>query len=145
MTGEEAMTLTVRVAGALHFTQLPAMMAAGRMLNWREQLSALTPLNRRIVQVIGLAIVLVMCGLGAVLVVAADELVRGGRLATGVSAFVAVFLGYRAWVQWVVYAPIWPRHLPGRLCHWALALMFSAQATVYAAACGYGLLLGSRP
>jgi hypothetical protein len=140
----EAMTwmvLAVRLMGLLHFAQLPSMRAAARGFDWAGELARLSPLNRRMVQVIGLAIVLVMCGLGGVVLVAADHLVRGGRLALALDAFLAVFLGFRAFVQWRVYAPLWPTSRGGRLTHVALGLLFTLQSLVYALAGLHGALL----
>lgn len=141
MTSQDALTLVVRIAGFLHFTQIPAMFAAGRMLRWDSELGRLSPINRRIVRVIGLAIVIVMCGLGAVVVVAAEDIARGDAvLATGVSGFLACFLGFRTFVQWVVYARVWPADRWGRLSHISLGLLFSFQTLVYASACAHAAL-----
>jgi hypothetical protein len=111
------------------------MVVMSRMLGWRADLAKLTDLNRRIVAVIGLAIVIVMCGLGVVVMAAADELARGGRLAASVTAFLAVFLGYRAAVQWLVYGPLWSSSRRGKASHRALGILFSLQALAYATAC----------
>jgi hypothetical protein len=124
----------VFAAGALQFCQIPAMMVAPRMLGWKEDLEKLATMNRRIVKVIGLAIVLVGVGTGAIVACAADEMVSGSRLACGLSLFLGVFWGYRALVQYFLYFRIWPKGFMGRLSNYGLAALFTFQSIVYLAA-----------
>lgn len=135
MSGDHVWARLILVAGLLHFTQIPAMFAAGKLLDWRGQLALLSPVNRRILRVIVLAIVVVMLGLGAVVVASARELAAGSRPGGLLAGFLALFLGYRAFVQWVIYAPVWPRGPVGRASHVALGSMFSFQTVIYLGAC----------
>lgn len=112
------------VAGLLHFCQVPAMIVAPRMLGWQDDLAQLQPINRRIVKVMGLAIMLVVLGMGVVVMVGAAELAAGGRLAGGVCAFLGVFWLYRALVQMVLYRRVWPTDVIGRLSHYGLSVLF---------------------
>jgi hypothetical protein len=124
-------TRLVLCAGVLHFTQLPAMAMAGRLLDWRGQLRLLDPLNRSLVLGIGVGIMIAMTGLGVLVVCRPASLVNGDPMGRLLAAFLAVFLGYRALVQWVAYGPIWPRRRLGRGTHWLLGLQFTFQAIVY--------------
>lgn len=119
------------VTGLLHFCQLPAMIAAPRMLSWKDDLAKLQTINRQIVKVIGLAIMIVGLGTGIVVMIGAAELAEGGPLAAALLAFLGVFWLYRAIVQIVVYRRIWPGGFMGRLSHYGLCALFSFQAAVY--------------
>lgn len=121
----------VFVAGVLHFCQVPAMLMAPRMLGWKEDLAKLSVINRRIVQVIGIAIVIVGVGTGIVVACAADDLVSGSRLATGFTAFLAFFWGYRAAVQVLLYLRIWVKGLLGTLSNYGLAVLFVFLTAAY--------------
>ena len=124
----------VFLAGILHFCQVPAMMMAPKMLGWKEDLSKLQLINRRIVMVIGVAIVIVGVGTGILVASAAGEMVGGGRLATGLCLFLAVFWGYRGAVQFLLYFKIWGTDLLGRLSNYGLCLIFVFLTAVYAVA-----------
>jgi hypothetical protein len=128
------MSQIVLAAGLLHFCQVPAMVAAPRMLGWQQDLERLQPINRRIVKVIGLAIVIVVLGLGMVVASAPGELLNGGRLALGLTSFLAVFWLYRAVVQVTLYARIWPGGFLGRASFYGLSVLFFALAGMYLAA-----------
>jgi hypothetical protein len=121
----------VFVAGLLHLCQIPAMLLAPRMLGWKEDLAKLSVINRRIVQVIGIAIVIGGVGLGVVVASAADEMVSGSRLACGLSAFLAVWWGYRAAVQYLLYLRIWVKGWLGSFSNYGLAALFTFLTAVY--------------
>jgi hypothetical protein len=124
----------VFLAGLLHFCQIPAMMMAPRMLGWKEDLAKLSVINRRIVMVIGVAIMLVGVGTGIVVACSADNMVAGTRLAAGFSAFLAVFWGYRGTVQVALYLRIWPRGFLGVVSNYGLVALFGFLTLVYFAA-----------
>ncbi len=119
------------LAGLLHFCQVPAMIAAPRMLGWAEDLAKLQVMNRRIVQVMGLAIMIVVLGMGVVVMVGAGDLAAGGPLAAGVCAFLGVFWLYRDVVQIGLYRRIWPGGVVGRLSHYGLCVLFFFLAAAY--------------
>jgi hypothetical protein len=121
----------VWLAGLLQFCQIPAMIASPKMLNWKEDLAKLSPINRNIVLVIGAAIVLTGVGLGVVVVVGATEMVGGGRLGTALCGFLGVFWLYRDAVQVFIYRKIWPKGGMGTLSHCGLTALFTFQAAVY--------------
>jgi hypothetical protein len=121
----------VFLAGVLHFCQVPAMMMAPRMLDWKDDLAKLSVINRRIVQVIGIAIVIVGVGTGIVVACAADEMVKGGKLATGLSLFLAVFWGYRGLVQYTLYLRIWVKGWLGTISNYGLAALFTLLTVIY--------------
>lgn len=95
------------LGGALHFVQLPAMVVARRVLDWRGELSRLGPINRRIVRVMGGGIMLCVLGLGALVLALHGQLLHSGA-GIGLCAFLGVFWAYRCAVQFLVYAELWP-------------------------------------
>jgi hypothetical protein len=131
-----ALTLArlVRLAGILHFCQVPAMMVAPQMLGWKEDLAKMQTINRRIFGVIAAAIVLTVLGLGLVVALAADQVVNGSLLGEGLAAFLAVFWAYRFLVQVVLYSKIWPGGWLGKASHYGLTLLFAFLASAYAVA-----------
>jgi hypothetical protein len=132
--------LIVTVAGALSFCQLPAVVAAPRLMRWREEFAGLAPVNRRIVLVLAIAVILTVQGTGIVAIVGASEIAAGTPLGTATAGFLGVFWSYRAAIQFW-YGPVWPRHnFLLRLTHSALACLFSAQAVLFLAAFVHGLV-----
>lgn len=119
----------LEIAGALHFTQVPAMLMMPRVLNWKKELALLTPINRHLVRVVVLGIVICVLGLGIVVVSCAEQMVstRIGRI---LSVFLAGFWSYRALAQWLVYGRIWPGRF--RWAHWCLCVLFPVLSLLYA-------------
>jgi hypothetical protein len=139
MSWDSCGRLLVTIAGALSFCQLPALVAAPRLMRWREELAGLAPVNRRIVLVLAIAVILTVQGTGVVAIVGAAEIAGGTPLGTATAGFLALFWSYRAAVQFW-YGPVWPRHtLLLRLTHGALACLFCGQAALFLAAFVQGL------
>jgi len=109
------------------------MIVAPRMLGWERDLARLEPINRRIVRVIGVAIMIVVIGLGIVVMAAPGEMLEG-NLGAGLGCFLGIFWLYRAVVQVLVYRHVWPEGRLGRASHYGLSLLFFALAGVYFAA-----------
>lgn len=135
MITHESVETAVRVASALSFCQIPAMAAAPRMLKWGDQLASLDPLSRRIIHVIGVAIILVVQGTGVVGCVGAADIASGTALGTAYSGFAGLFWAYRASIQSWAYRPLWPANCLGRASHVSLVLLFWTQATIFIAVC----------
>jgi hypothetical protein len=78
-------------------------------------------------------IVHLLLGLG--LVVAVN---RHAVLTTALGAQLCLVLSsiysFRAWLQLVYYRSAWPQAAPMRVAHWALTLLFTSQAGIYASA-----------
>jgi len=110
----------VFLAGCLHFLQIPALMFAPNMLNWKEDLAKLTIINRRIFQMIGLGIMLTTIGAGVVVVLAPAEIAGGSRLGTALCGYLSLVWAQRALIQVFLYAKVWPQGLWGRLSHYGL-------------------------
>lgn len=124
----------IMAAGLLHFCQVPAMIVAPKMLEWKKEMAMLTPINRRIVQVIGIAIMLTVLGMGLVVAWGAAEIAAATPLGLALAIFLTVFWAYRGTVQFVVYHRIWPGGFLGRASHYGLCLLFTFLTLVYGAA-----------
>jgi hypothetical protein len=134
MSDAETMTKALMLLGGLHFTQPLAMLFAPRMLDWEHDLGKLTPMNRRLVHVVLIAITLVVVGLGLVVALSASHLALGGRSPVLLSGFLAVFWCYRGLVQLTVYRRLWPTSFSGRFSHVSLAALFCFLTLGYGAA-----------
>ncbi|MBI4397101.1 MAG: hypothetical protein HY548_08405 [Elusimicrobia bacterium] len=121
----------VFVAGCLHFFQLPAVFIAPRMLNWREEFSRLSPINRRIFEMVGLGIMLMTIGAGVVVVIAPGEVAGGSVLGTSLAGYLGIVWGFRTWVQVFVYSKIWPAGRWGRLTHYGMLANLSMKTAIY--------------
>lgn len=119
------------LTGMLHFCQIPAMIMAPRMLGWKEDLAKLTTINRAIVLVMGGGIILTVTGLGIVVVLCTEDLVRGTRMGAALACFLGVFWAYRGSVQIFLYSSIWAQDFLGRLSHYGLVAIFTFQSGVY--------------
>jgi hypothetical protein len=129
------MSTWIFIAGLLHFCQVPAMaLVEVSMLEWKKDLQRLQPINRRIVKVIGLAIILTVLGLGVVVMTAPGELIGGSTLGASLAAFLSVFWSYRLLVEVLVYPKVWPRTASGRIFHYALSVLFAFLAGTYTTA-----------
>jgi hypothetical protein len=125
--------VAVAIAGWLHFLQLPAMLAARRILSWDDDLSTLTLVNRRLFKVIVAFIMLTVLGLGAVVVRAPGELVAGGRLGRDLCLFLSTFWLARAFIQAAVLAETFPRNsTAARLSARGLVVLFVTLGALYA-------------
>jgi hypothetical protein len=125
----------VVTAGCLHFLQLPAMVAARRILAWPDDLARLQPVSRLLFKVIVAFIMLTVMGLGAVIVSAPDQLLDGNRLGIGLGAFLCLFWSARALIQAFVLAKTFPRDsLVARLGARGLVVLFGFLALSYGVA-----------
>ena len=97
------MTLTLQTlltfAGVCHFGILAASALVPRVLSWRTELRALSPLSRHLVWTHGVFIVLVIVAFGVISVAGAADLAAGSRLARLVCGFIAAFWLARLLVQ----------------------------------------------
>lgn len=137
----EALTLEnlVFLAGLLHFVQVPALLMAPKMLNWQEEFSRLSPINRRIFQMIGLGIMLMTLGAGMVVIIAPDEVAGGGRLGTALCGYLGAVWLFRLIVQITVYARLWPGGLWGRLSHYGVVANLTVKTGIYFLVFSFGV------
>jgi hypothetical protein len=139
MESEELVWL-VRVAGALHFVQVPGMLLTLRRLQLSDRLAVLPALMRQMVLVMSGGIVLCVLGVGACVLLNAREVVAS-RLGWSLCCFGMVFWAYRSAIQLAVYSRSFPRN--AGVLHHALAVLFPVKTLVYAL-CVFQLGRGTR-
>lgn len=129
------------LGGICHFGILFASALVPRVLNWRRELHALSPLSRHLVWTHGVFIVMVIIGFGAVSVLNAPQLARGDdMLARCVCGFIALFWLARLGIQFFLFDP--RPFLTSALLkvgYHALTLVFTYLAVVY----GWAALVGA--
>jgi hypothetical protein len=118
----------IRVAGALHFVQVPGMLVTLGRLRLGGQLAAVPPLLRQMILVMGVGIVLSVLGTGACVALGAED-VATTQLGWFLCCFGAVFWGYRSAIQLVVYARSFPKNASA--LHHALSVLFPIKTGVY--------------
>ena len=127
-------------AGIFHFALLPVSLSVPRLLNWRHELAALSPLSRQVVMVHGGFIAGMIVAFGALTLVFAAPMATGvepGRTLAGLMGF---FWLSRLLVQLLYLDPKhWPAGwwvMPGR---YALTALFTYWSAVYLAAFAAGM------
>ena len=88
------------IAGLLHFGVLIASALVPQVLDWKAELSRVSPLTRQLVWTHGLFIVLVIIGFGLLAMTCTAALASGDSLARAVSGFIALFWGARVSLQY---------------------------------------------
>jgi hypothetical protein len=129
MIERETLVTLIRVAGGLHFVQIPGMVATFRRLGLGAGLAELSPLLRQMVIVMAGGIVLCVLGTGACVTFDAED-VASTRLGLSLCIFGTVFWSYRSAIQLIVYARSFPKDT--RLVHHFLSLLFPIKAAIYA-------------
>ena len=98
MTTQTLSTLLL-LGGVCHFGILVASALVPRVLDWKSELTRLSPLSRHLVWTHGAFIVLVIVGFGLISVTGAADLAGGTRLARLVCGFIAAFWLARLGIQ----------------------------------------------
>lgn len=128
------------LAGLFHFALLPVSLSVPRVMDWRRELAALTPLSRQIVWVHGGFIAGLILAFGGLTLVHARGMAEGTEPGRTLSGLMGVFWSARLAIQLAYYHPKhWPKDwwvMPGRC---ALTALFTYWAAVYAAAFGASL------
>jgi alginate O-acetyltransferase complex protein AlgI len=124
----------LRLAGAGHFVILIASAQVPGRLRWREELAALSPLNRKFMWVQGAFTVLTIVAFGALTFVLRGELLRGERAALALATFIAFYWTARIAVDAFVFSHAdWPRGRGMVVGHVLLTALFVALAATYGA------------
>lgn len=118
----------VRLGGALHFVQIPAMIGLLRTA-WRLRLDRQIPATLlRILMVLGGGIVLAVAS-GGLLALLMDPTTLSSRLGVAFVTSWALFWVYRMLAQVFVYGPVIP--LGARWVHWSLVFIFVVKSSAY--------------
>ena len=95
----------LRLGGACHFGILIASAMVPRVLDWRGELTKLSPLSRHLVWTHGAFIVLTIAAFGAITLANAPDLAAGAPLARWFCGFVAAFWLARLGIQFFLFDP----------------------------------------
>lgn len=122
----------LRIAGAGQLALCAASLAIPRVLGWRAELEALTPMTRQVFWTYAAYVCGAHLAFGLVSVLAPDRLLDGSTLARAVCGFIAVWWGVRLLV--VIFG-CERRELPDRpFVRWAhtmLLVLFTSLAAGY--------------
>ena len=93
------LTTLLLLAGVCHFGILVASALVPRVLDWKGELTRLSPLSRHLVWTHGAFIVLTIVAFGVISVTNARELADGSKLSRCVAGFIAAFWLARLGIQ----------------------------------------------
>ena len=120
------------LAGFGHFCVLIASFQVPVRMRWREDLTKLLPVNRKLMWTYGAFIVLTIVAFGALTLALHDELLRGDRAALGLAAFIGVFWMMRLVMDFTVHTHAdWPRGKRFVVAHVMLTALFVAMTATY--------------
>lgn len=132
------------LAGIGHFCVLGASFQVPKRLDWKNELSRLRPLNRKLMWTYGAFTVLTIVAFGLLTLGLHDEMLRGDRAALGLAAFIGVYWSARIGVDALYFEHAdWPQGREFVVGHALLTALFIALAAVYwglVAAHGVGLI-----
>lgn len=111
-------------------------------LDWKRDLAQLKPFNRKLLWVQGSFTVLTIIAFGALTLILHQELLQGGKAATGLAIFIAIYWTSRVLTDAFYFShrdwPIGRRFVVG---HFLLTLLFSCLALTYVALVAWQLSL----
>lgn len=131
----------IRLAGVAQLVLAVASTTIPARLRWKEEMSKLRPLLRRLFWVYAGYILGFHVAFGLLSVVGAGWLLDGSTLATAVTGFIAAYWGARLLIQFLVFQRSGdvPEGSVFRLAEIALVALFVFLTLVYAAACAANL------
>lgn len=120
------------LVGAAHFVILFASFQVPYRLGWKQDLKQLTSFNRKLLWVQGGFTVLTIIAFGVLTLVLHTELLRGGRAALGLAAFIGIYWTARILVD-AFYFPHadWPKGSTFVVGHILLTSLFLVLAASY--------------
>jgi hypothetical protein len=126
--------LAVTLGAVGHFVVPLASVQVPHRLGWKEELSRLRPLNRKLVWVFGAFTVLTILSFGVLTALLRRELLAGDRAAGMLAAFIGVYWTARIGVDLFYYcATDWPHGRAIYVGHLMLLGLFASLATTYVA------------
>ena len=127
------LTNLLLLGGVCHFGILTASALVPRVLDWKAELRALSPMSRHLVWTHGAFIVLTIVAFGVISVTGAADLASGSKLARLVCAFIAAFWLARLGIQLFLFdaRPFLTRTFL-KLGYHGLTVVFTYLGLVYA-------------
>lgn len=131
-SAEHFFNIVLWLAGAGHFLILIASFQVPSRLRWREDLTHLMPLNRKMLWVQSAFTALTIIAFGTLTLVLHAEMLRGDRAAMGLVCFIAIYWTARILVDAFYFKhEDWPRGTLFLLGHILLTSLFAALACSY--------------
>jgi hypothetical protein len=125
-TAQDVLSLALWLSGVGHFCVLIASFQVPARLGWKQDLTKLTPFNRKLMWVHGGFAVLTIVAFGILTLALHDEFLRGDRAALGLALFIGVYWALRIIVDFVYYEhKDWPRGRGFVIGHVFLTLLFA--------------------
>jgi hypothetical protein len=129
---ERCFDLVLWLAGAGHFVILAASFQVPSRLKWKQDLSQLTPFNRKMLWVQSGFTVLTIIAFGTLTLALHTELLRGDRAAMGLACFIASYWTVRILVDAFYFShEDWPKGTPFVIGHILLTSLFTSLAGSY--------------
>jgi hypothetical protein len=100
---DQWLSLALWLAGAGHFVVLIASFQVPCRLKWKQDLSKLTPFNRKLMWVHGGFAVYTIVSFGALTLFLHDQMLRGQRAGLALCAFIGVYWLLRVIVDFTYY------------------------------------------
>ena len=129
---ERLFDLDLWFAGLGHFVILAASFQVPYRLRWKEDLSQLMPLNRKLLWVQSSFTVITILAFGILTLSLHSEMLRGDRAALGLTAFIAFYWMARIFVDAFYFSHSdWPAGTQFVIGHILLTFLFCFLATSY--------------
>jgi len=123
-------SLTLSLAGALHFLQIPSLFYLARgALDLQSDLGRLSPVNRRLFVVFVVAVAFLLLGIGGLVALHPTSFLDtslGRKLCWLLAAFWTARAAVQTWLR-----PVWPRDRKNRAIFYALFALYALLATCY--------------
>ena len=120
------------LVGAAHFVVLVASFQVPYRLNWKRDLQALMPFNRKLLWVQGGFTVLTIIAFGSLTFTLHAELLRGDRAALALACFIGIYWSARIIVDAIYFSHSdWPEGTVFVVGHALLTLLFCFLALSY--------------
>jgi hypothetical protein len=117
-----------------------ASLAIPRVLNWRQELTAVSPLTRSLFWTYAAYTLGIHICFAAISILAPHELARGDVLATAITGFIALYWGVRLVLQFTWYdRTVVGERILFRVAEIGLVALFAALTLIYSAAALRGL------
>ena len=124
----------LRIVGILMAGLVVVNLFVPRRFHWREEMAALSLLNRQIFLAHNVFIILTLALLSALLLTCAAALVEATVLSRALLAGLTIFWGLRMVMQWWFYSPaIWRGHRFNTAMHYAFSALWVYVTAVFAA------------
>lgn len=119
------------LGAAGHFALLSVSFNVPRVLNWRTELAALSPMNRKLLWIYGGYVVFTYLAFGVLTLVLHDELLNGDKAAVALAVFIGLYWLVRLAMDPWMGKSAWPKGWIFTVAYIALDLLFAFFACTY--------------